>query len=297
MKDSWKKIFIFSRGERNAIFFLIFLLFIILASKVYVTYGIAANQQIDTSTLYRERIAAMPAVKEQSQRHSREHTLFSFNPNEVDAHQLQALGLSEKAATAFIKYRQIIGKFDYTEQIQKIYVVSPELYNEWLPYILLPSKSDFFASKNSPEVTIEPKTIATPKEHLNLVEIQTADSATLEKLPGIGAYVAGKIVKFRNALGGFASLDQLNEVKGMRPENIDMFKNRIVLSLPVFKKLKVNTADWLTFNKHPYIDGNLAKALVNYRKAHGNYQSVSDLSKIVLMGAETLKKLEPYLEF
>ena len=51
------------------------------------------------------------------------------------------------------------------------------------------------------------------------VELNTADTATLKKIPGIGSYYARRIVDYRNRLGGFVSVAQLKEM-GELPENI-----------------------------------------------------------------------------
>lgn len=273
-----------------------------LASKVYVNYAVPNASQIDTSTFYKEQVDKLDTGHIQSKLRVKETALFAFNPNEVDANQLQALGLSEKSARVFLNYRNIIGKFDYVEQLQKVYGISPDLYSHWLPYIQLPTKNEFLASKTAestkPTFAHEDIEVKHPKLlEIKVIELQSADSTALEKLPGIGAYVAGKIVKFRTALGGFASLEQLKEVKGMRPENLDLFKTRIILEEPVFRKIKINTADWSTLSRHPYLDSKLSNVIIAYRKAHGNYTSITDVSKIVLMDAETLKKIEPYLEF
>ena len=54
-----------------------------------------------------------------------------------------------------------------------------------------------------------------PKLPPVVVEINTADSAELMRLNGIGASFSRRIVKYRNLLGGFISKEQLLEVYGM----------------------------------------------------------------------------------
>ncbi|PVU84261.1 competence protein ComEA [Cellulomonas sp. WB94] len=49
------------------------------------------------------------------------------------------------------------------------------------------------------------------------VDLNGADAAALDALPGIGPVLAGRIVDWRQANGRFASVDQLGEVDGIGP--------------------------------------------------------------------------------
>ncbi len=48
------------------------------------------------------------------------------------------------------------------------------------------------------------------------IDINTADTTALIALPGIGSKLAGRIVSFRDKLGGFNSVNQISEVYGLR---------------------------------------------------------------------------------
>ncbi|GAC1651766.1 MAG: hypothetical protein NVS9B12_00460 [Vulcanimicrobiaceae bacterium] len=53
------------------------------------------------------------------------------------------------------------------------------------------------------------------------VDLNAADAGTLAQLPGIGSELAQRLVRFREANGPFASLDELADVAGMTQHRID----------------------------------------------------------------------------
>ncbi|WP_415830853.1 ComEA family DNA-binding protein, partial [Janibacter anophelis] len=48
-----------------------------------------------------------------------------------------------------------------------------------------------------------------------LVNLNTADLATLETLPGVGPVLAQRIIDWRTEHGGFTSVEELGEVSGV----------------------------------------------------------------------------------
>jgi len=61
-------------------------------------------------------------------------------------------------------------------------------------------------------------------------------------------------------------------------------------------RINVNSADFKELLKHPYIDYNLAKAIVNYREQHGKYKRLEDLKKIQILNEQVYFKLSAYLK-
>ncbi len=62
------------------------------------------------------------------------------------------------------------------------------------------------------------------------VDINRADSADLQVIPGIGPALAGKIIAERNEGGPFKSADDLERVKGIGPRTIENIREYIVVS-------------------------------------------------------------------
>lgn len=137
-----------------------------------------------------------------------------------------------------------------------------------------------------------------PKEpSLNLMDFAEADSIVLQVVPGIGEVLAGRIIKYRERLGGLHQEKQLLEVYGVTQEVADRVFEYFPLSRRISRRLKINELDAAELAKHPYINFGHAKVIVAYRKQHGNYQNSRDLLNIKIFNEEWLARLEPYLEF
>ncbi len=150
------------------------------------------------------------------------------------------------------------------------------------------------APKQSYQKTYSKKEKPKPVEPFDL---STADTTQLKQIWGIGSKLSIRIIKFRDRLGGFHSLNQLEEVYGLKPEVAARLKEAVYLGKTEVKKLKINQLDVKGLSKHPYISYKLAQVLVRYREQHGNYSSMEDLGNILMLKEQDLKKIAPYLAF
>lgn len=126
---------------------------------------------------------------------------------------------------------------------------------------------------------------------LNLNEI---DSANLERLPWIGPITAGRICRFRNALGGFHSVAQLSEVWGMSPEQIHVITPWFHTGKGPFRFVCVDTASWATMKAHPYIRSSGARYIEKYRIQH-ELLSIQDLKNAIPVNDSLFRRWLPYL--
>lgn len=72
-------------------------------------------------------------------------------------------------------------------------------------------------------------TSSTKKEENQIININTADQKTLTTLPGIGEAKANDIIKYRNANGGFKSIDEIKNVSGIGSSTFEKIKNLITI--------------------------------------------------------------------
>lgn len=216
--------------------------------------------------------------------------LFFFDPNTLDADGWRRLGLRDKTIKTIHNYRTKGGRFYKPEDLSKIWGLPKGFYERVKPYIRLPqpegqtARADFEAA---------PKAY-TPKAP-TIIEVNTADTTALIALPGIGSKLAGRIVAFRNKLGGFASLSQIAETYGLPDSTFQKIKSRLSVDVSGVKKININTAAKEELKMHPYIKWALANAIVAYREQHGAFLSVDDVKKSMLMDETLFEKLKPYL--
>jgi DNA uptake protein ComE-like DNA-binding protein len=231
-----------------------------------------------------------------------------FNPNTVSKASLLEMGIPEYWASRIVNTRAKGWNFETKTDLEKLYNFPEKIFSQLEPYIDLPDKlirkkSDYTKndtlSKDSTQSRYannykpyEKKVYAPKPFDLNL-----ADTTELNQIRGIGTSTALRIIKYRIELGGFISLDQLSEVWGLRPEVVLELRKYTSISNPRIRKVEVNSLTLDQLRVHPYIFYKQANAIVNYRNQHGNYESMTDLRKLILLDEEFLVKMEPYLSF
>lgn len=187
-----------------------------------------------TDTLKRESAHA-PLIME-ARRRTRRVENFEFDPNSVSVEDLMRLGFSEKQALSIDNYRAKGGRFRRKSDFAKSYVVADSVYRRLESYIRIPK-----------------------------VDINTADSAMFDALPGIGPYFAAKMEEYRGRLGGYSFPEQLLDIYNFGEERFDGLKDLIECSEPPAYELWTLPADEL--RKHPYIRSRqVADAIVLYRE-------------------------------
>lgn len=129
-----------------------------------------------------------------------------------------------------------------------------------------------------------------PGEH---VVLNTADTTVLKTVPGIGPYYAKKVVEYGQRLGGYVSVDQLDEIEGFPLDA----KDYLTIEGTTPRKLNVNTLSLNELRRHPYINFYQAKAITDYRRLHGPLKSLNDLRLSKDFPPEAIQRLEPYVEF
>ncbi len=218
----------------------------------------------------------------------RQIAYFEFDPNKIGMAEWMKLGFSEKQAASIEKLKQKGYKFRKPEDLKSVFVVGAENYNRLAAYIKIDQND--FPKKEFPK-TVYPEKL---KEKY-VVDINAADSSLFERQRGIGPSLASRIIKYRERLGGFVSAEQIREVWNFPDSTYQSLKDKFVVNEIVVKKLKLNTDDFETLRKHPYINYSFAKVFMAYKKEHGNFKTIEDLRKISVINDSIFRKMQPYL--
>jgi DNA uptake protein ComE-like DNA-binding protein len=220
---------------------------------------------------------------------------FPFDPNTADSTQLLRLGLQPWQVRNIYKYRMRGGIYRRKEDFARLYGLTVKDYRRLEPYIRISSDYLPAATLVGSNDSGERDTTRFPQklhagEH---VILNTADTTMLKRVPGIGSYYAREIVRHGERLGGYVSIDQLDEIDHF-PQTA---KQYLVISQPVTRKLNINKLSINDLRRHPYLNYYQAKAIADYRRLHGRINSLDELRLSRDFPEEVIKRLEPYIEF
>jgi DNA uptake protein ComE-like DNA-binding protein len=288
----------FNKQQRNGLLVLVIISFVLLLLRISYPYFTVPNKII---------IQNLPIVEQrldstfETSRHytakefsanKKADTLFVFNPNTVSFQELFKLGFTKKTAQTLLKFRGRGFVFKQKSDLKKVYGISDNFYATLEPYILIEaSKSE--AIKNQAAQTKLTNSIQINKSQ-SIVELNAADSLTLIAIKGIEPTFAKRILKYRSVLGGYASIEQLKEVYGFTDELYEQVKSSFTLNTSLIKKLNINTDNFKTINKHPYLSYEITKAIFDSRR-----KTVINLTNLkdILHDDAQYQKLMPYLVF
>lgn len=235
--------------------------------------------------------------------------LFPFDPNTADSTQLLHLGLQDWQVRNIYKYRAAGGIYRQKSDFARLYGLTVKDYRRLEPYIrisedylpastLVGGKGDIndrnYRDYNNYS-TYKKDSLRYPLkiregEH---VVLNTADTSMLRKVPGIGAYYAKEIVRYGKWLGGYVHVNQLDEIDNFPKEA----KKYFVITDPHPQKLSINKLTLQQLRRHPYINYYQAKAIVDYRRLHGDIKSLRDLRFSSDFTDEDIRRLEPYIAY
>lgn len=189
------------------------------------------------------------------------------NINSVSLNDLETQNFDTKKAQRIINFRDKIGGFTNWTQLEKIFEIKD-------------NELDWF--KNN--TYIEIKTI----------DINTATEEELIELKGIGETLAKRIVKYRDKIGGFYSIQQLKEVYGIKPEVLESITSQLKIHPKNIQKISIAISDYQSLAKHPYLNNYFAKLIINKRST-GEIKSVTDLQNV--LPDSVYQKIINYLEW
>lgn len=164
--------------------------------------------------------------------------------------------------------------------------------------VIYRDRPDYSGKRTSPRSASEPRDSFVPRHPVKIKEgehvvLNTADTTALKTVPGIGPYFARKIVEYGQRLGGYVSVDQLDEIEDFPLDA----KRYLTIRNAQPRKLNVNKLSLNELKRHPYINYYRAKAITDYRRLHGPIHSLDDLRLSKDFPPDIIARLAPYVEF
>lgn len=219
----------------------------------------------DSVVMFRKNAGHHPAVQQVRDSYRPAVENFAFNPNTVSVDDLVRLGFSRRQAEAIDNYRKKGGRFRRKSDFAESYVVADSVYRRLEPYIEIP-----------------------------LVDLNLADSAAFDALPGIGGYFAAKMTEYRRALGGsYSYREQLMDIWNFDREKYDGLSDLITIDSAYVRPYPLWTLPEDSLRMHPYIKyRSAAHGIVLFRE--NNPQStwtVDALERAGVISPEMAEKL------
>lgn len=200
-------------------------------------------------------------------------SLFPFNPNTIDLNTWMKLGLSEKLAQRIINYRNKGGRFRQAADLRKIWGLLPEQAEALIPFVVLPVE----------------KPISYAKPLIIAIDINKADQQAWEALPGIGEKLAQRIIRYREQVGGFAMLSELQNVYGLKDSLLVKLTPYLLLNNSSIPKLSLNRASAFQLVQKTGISIEIARLIVKWRIDNGPFTSWGELEKIAGFDRKTVE--------
>ena len=297
---SIKEFFYFNKSDRKVLLFLLLLTACISLLFLYV------DDDNNTTELTHEDSLSVANIPPASHGYGytpvtyrvnggQEAELFPFDPNTADSTALLKLGLKPWQVRSIYKYRAAGGVYRCPTDFARLYGLTQKQYKAMEPYIRISADYLPAALLAVKERVPERDTIQYPvKLKANeKLPLNTADTAALRKVPGIGRYYAREIAWYRDRLGGFYRVDQLKEIEGFPEEALAYF----TVSDRTIRKLNVNKLTLNQLKRHPYISFYQAKAITDYRRLKGPLTSLNDLRLLKDFTQTDIERLSHYVEY
>ncbi len=286
---NFKSHFVFTRSEQNGIF--LFVLIIVILQLVYFFVDFSPSEKRSENqkelTEFQKKI---DSIKDSEQENAVAE-IFPFNPNFITDYKGYTLGMTPDEIDRLHAFREEEKWVNSTEDFQKVTGVSDSLLNEISPYFKFPDWVTSEKSSYSKRKTLPDKIQNKNRKDLNL--------ATLEDLTGIhgiGDVLAGRIINYRNKIGGFLDDIQLKDIYGLNYEvRAELQSQFTVLAIPSHTVHDINEASLLELAAVPYIGYELAREIINYRLLNEKINNFEELAKIKDFPSEKIDRIALYL--
>lgn len=285
--------FNFSKSQRSGLLALLVLIVVLQTIYFFVDFSWPIKQNSEKEKWLAVQIE-IDSLK--STMTIKESKLYPFNPNFISDYKGYKLGMNVKEIDRLLSFRKQNKFVNSAEEFQKVTQVSDSLLRVIAPYFKFPdwvnhkTKWKTYNNPNYPVFINKGKPI--------VIDINMATTQELVKVYGVGEVFAQRIVSYKESLGAFVDMEQLNEVWGLSPEVLaNLNKQFKVKSMTGIKKVDVNNASIKELAQFPYFKYAVAKQIVIYRSMNGTINSVDDLIKIKNFPVDKAKIISLYLDF
>lgn len=278
-----KSHFVYSKRQRNGIFFLILLIaFSRFCYFYYYRDGRESRltaEENDLNQRYQQQLDSMRYLD--SIKKLKYDSIRPFNPNYLTDYKGYRIGLSVAQLDLFFAYRQKGNYINSLADFQAVTKVSDSLLLSLTPYFQFPRY-------------LRQKKVKVPEPRKNLNQ---ADSISLIAVRGIGPFKAQRILNYKQEIRGFSTMHQLREIKVLSKDNLEELNKRFFVMLrDTLSKISLNDSDFKSLLEVPYLDYISVIRIIEYRRNNGGFQNLRDLMKFEEIDSIRFERIALYLQ-
>ncbi|WP_095954819.1 helix-hairpin-helix domain-containing protein [Flavobacterium sp. ACN6] len=285
----------FTKYQRTGILILFTIMLILQLIYLFADFNISENQ----SSAKNEWLALQSEIdQEKSSKKNNKPVNYLFNPNFISDYKGYKLGMSLEEIDRLMVFRKQNKFVNSAKEFQQVTGVSDSLLKKISPLFKFPDWVQNKTSFKTEKTEYTSKSFSKKAVKFEVLDINQATQDDLIKIYGIGEGLSSRILKQKEILGCFVSMDQMNDIWGLSPEVINELNSHFKVVIPAtFKKIKVNDSSLKELSQFSYFKYALAKQIVTHRSMNGNFNNIEDLAKIKDFPVEKAKIISLYLEF
>lgn len=240
-----------------------------------------------------------------------------FDPNTADSLTLLGVGLSPRQTHSLLQYRRKGGRWRSADDFQRLYGLSDSAFQVLRPYIAIDTmpfwrekelrrtlrdsarRADSLLRDSIYHAQYAARYGEPRLKRDTLLDLNSADTADLLLIRGIGPFIARRIIRFREQLGGYYSPQQLHELarEDARLSSLDTLTRYFFATADSIRPIPVNHASVKRLANHPYLSYTQAEAIYEIRRRKINLKNIDEIRKIECFTPEDIDRLIPYLDF
>ena len=289
-----------SRSEKRGLLLLLFLLLCVCGGMLYVGMSERVGTSVQLSPEDVAELEAFATLTKERKKRQEEVRMpvqsFPFNPNTADSMTLLRVGLKPWQVKNLMAYRRAGGRWKDADDFKRLYGLTEEEYQRLRPYVQIPPavKEVYFTEHDRARQDSLHHLRPEKFTQLTVLDLNTVDTLTLRKIPGIGVGYSRSIVSYRERLGGFVSVAQLKDIEGLPARIEEWFSIEEQVAV---RTISINKSDFKTLVRHPYLSYEQVKVITTHIRKYGPLRSWKDLQLYPEFTPKDFERLTPYFVF
>lgn len=266
-------------GVRSGIFYFLIILCLLQGVKWVFSRGFPPWQVSEPKTespLFQARLDSLRTALNSE----KPWTLRPLDPNDLEDYRGYVLGIPFNALDSLYSFRSKGGRLLGMDQFKKITGLEDSTCQRLTPFFRFPKY-------NAPDA---------PSGNTFSRDLNTATADQLQSVRGIGPVLSKRIVRFREALGGFRIASQIEDVYGLSPETARRVITAFPLrSIPSLERIDLNRASAEELSRILYLNHKMARDIVDFRNRIGAYVHLDQLNHVESLPADKIDRIALYL--